>query len=239
MVRLVKKEEYAARRNEILDAAQRIVMETKGYAGMAIQDILDDLQISKGAFYHYFDSKQALLEALIGRMVEEAEPLLTAIVDDPNLPALEKLRRFFDQIVRWKTARRDYLMALLHVWYADENAIVRQKLRATMPTRFSPVLTQVIEQGIEEGVFATAYPGQAGEVVLSLLQDLGDSFAGQLLVYRPEQDELQHIAGMVAAYTDAVEHVLGTPRGSLTLVDPQTIHAWFDPVLEPAPPPPG
>jgi hypothetical protein len=31
---------------------------TKGYEQMTIQDILDDLQISKGAFYHYFGSKK-------------------------------------------------------------------------------------------------------------------------------------------------------------------------------------
>jgi AcrR family transcriptional regulator len=49
MARIVKEEEYAARRNEILDAAQRLVY-TKGYEHMTIQDILDDRHISKGAF---------------------------------------------------------------------------------------------------------------------------------------------------------------------------------------------
>ena len=65
MARIVK--EPAVRRNEILDAAQRLVYR-KGYEQMTIQDILDDLHLSKGAFYHYFDSKQSLLEALIERM---------------------------------------------------------------------------------------------------------------------------------------------------------------------------
>ena len=70
MARIVKEQAYAEKRNEILDVAQRLVY-TKGYEQMTIQDILDDLQISKGAFYHYFDSKQALLEALIERMLQE------------------------------------------------------------------------------------------------------------------------------------------------------------------------
>jgi len=55
---------------EILDVAQRLV-NTKGYEQMTIQDLLDELQISKGAFYHYFGSKQALLEAIIERIVDE------------------------------------------------------------------------------------------------------------------------------------------------------------------------
>ena len=233
MPRVVKELEHAARRKDILDVAQRLVMETKGYEGMSIQDVLDELMISKGAFYHYFNSKGALLEALIERMVEEAEPLLTEIVRDPRLPALEKLQRFFDRAARWKTARKSYLLALLPIWYADENAIVRDKLRTTAPQRFSPLLTQVIGQGIREGVLTAAYPDQAGEVVLSLTQELGDSFARMLLDTDPESSDLDKLASTVAAYTDAIEHVLGAPAGSLTVVHHETIREWFEPTPSP------
>lgn len=39
----------------------------KGYKKLTIRDILDVLQISNGAFYHYFASKSVLLEAIIER----------------------------------------------------------------------------------------------------------------------------------------------------------------------------
>ena len=100
MARIVNEQGYAARRNAILDVAQRLVY-TRGYEQMAIQDVLDELRISKGAFYHYFDSKPALLEALIERMQQEALELLNPIVQDPHLPTLEKLQRFFDTAVQW------------------------------------------------------------------------------------------------------------------------------------------
>src|SRR3954462_785390 len=101
MARSVNEKEYALKRNQILDVTQRLVY-TKGYEQMAIQDILGVLKISKGAFYHYFDSKPAWLEALVDRIGEAAFDLLNPIVHDPPLPALEKLQRFFDTAVRWK-----------------------------------------------------------------------------------------------------------------------------------------
>src|SRR5919204_3346182 len=102
MARILKKEEHTAKRNEILDVALRLVY-SKGYDKMTIQDILDELRISKGAFYHYFDSKADVLEALVERMVvEQVEPLLFSIVQDPHLTALEKLQGYFDTSVRWK-----------------------------------------------------------------------------------------------------------------------------------------
>ena len=62
MARTVDTEAHAVRREAFVDVAQRL-MQTKGYEQMSIQDVLDELDASRGAFYHYFDSKTALLEA--------------------------------------------------------------------------------------------------------------------------------------------------------------------------------
>ena len=224
MVRIVK--EHTVRRNEILDVTQQLVY-TKGYEQMTIQDILDDLQISKGAFYHYFDSKQALLEALIERMGDQAEQLVLPIVYDPKLGALEKLQRFFATLNRWKIAQKGFFLALLRVWYTDDNAIVRQKMLITGAKRIIPLLTAIIRQGIKEGVLTTSYPDQVGGVVFSIIQGLGDTLAGLLLSVDAERDDLRYIERTVAAYTDALERVLGAPGDSLQLVDTETLKEWF------------
>lgn len=226
MPRVVNEEEYAARRNEILDMAQQLVY-TKGYENVTIQDILAGLQISKGAFYHYFGSKQALLEALIERMIDQAEQSLTPIVQDPHLPALEKFHSYFDAAARWKTAQKTYWLALLRTWYADENAIVRQKVFATATTRITPVLTQIIRQGIEENIFSTPFPEQVSEMVYALFQNLGDSFSRLLLSSDRDPDTLSAFENTLAAYMDALERILGAAAGSLHLIDLEMLEAWF------------
>jgi AcrR family transcriptional regulator len=93
MARVINEQDNAARRRDILDAAQRLVF-SKGYEPMTIQDILDALGMSKGAFYHYFDSKAAVLEALISRMRDDAMGVLKPLLDDPALPALDRSGAF-------------------------------------------------------------------------------------------------------------------------------------------------
>ena len=226
MARIVKENERAVKRNEILDAASRFIY-TTGYEQMTIQDILDELQISKGAFYHYFNSKQALLEALIERMYGEVEQVLLPIIEDPDLPALDKLHRYFDTAARWKSTQKTYLLAFLRVWYTDENAIVRQKVLATMLDRISPLLSGIIPQGIQEGVMTTHFPDQAGEIIISLIQSLGDAFARVLLANELKPDDLQRLEGTMQAFNDALERVLGAPRGSLQLIDIETLNEWI------------
>src|SRR6266704_6116501 len=94
MARIVNEAAHAARRNAILDAAQQAV-ETTGYEQMAIADLLGELQISSGAVYHYFDSKPALLSALVERTGDQIEQLVLPVVHDRELVALYKLQCFF------------------------------------------------------------------------------------------------------------------------------------------------
>jgi AcrR family transcriptional regulator len=224
--RTINAQEYEAKRSEILKVAQEL-MYSKGYEQMTIQDILDALQISKGAFYHYFGSKQAVLEALILQMQQEGEQLFRRIVHEPNLPALARLQRSFDVTGRWKTARKDYLLTLLRIWNTDENAILRQKFQSSFVQHLTPLITEVITEAHEEGVVTTPFPDQAGSLVLALILGFGEAVTPLLLARERSAEQLPQAERLVAAYNDALERVLGAPPGALHLMDLLTLHEWF------------
>lgn len=231
MARIVNEAAYAARRNAILDAAQRAIA-TKGYEQMAIADILSELEISSGAFYHYFDSKPALLLALVERMGDQIEQLVLPVVQDATLPALAKLQRFFATIDHWKLAHKRLLLGYLRVWYADENAIVRHKFYAARVKRLARWLEEIIQQGARESVFTTPYPDQAARMIISLLEDLGYAVAELLLAEEHSPDDLARLERVILATTDALERVLGAPTGCLQLAAREGLAQWLDSSLE-------
>lgn len=59
------------RSGELLDCAQRLFF-AHGYNHTTINDIIREAGVSKGAFYHYFPSKEALLEAFAARLARES-----------------------------------------------------------------------------------------------------------------------------------------------------------------------
>jgi AcrR family transcriptional regulator len=228
MARTVNKEEYIAKRNQILDAAQRLVY-TKGYERMTLQDILADLPISSGAFYHYFDSKPAVLEAFIERIRQETEKPLLPIIHDPHLSAIQKIQGFFDTLDRLRIAHKADVVTLGRVWYTDDNAIVRQKVDEAVRQQRAPLLNEIVRQGIREGAFTIAYPDQAGDVILSLLQGMGNAHAKLLLSLDREPDEQRSVEAIVAthaAYMDAIERVLGAPPHSFYRADAEAVNIW-------------
>lgn len=228
MARTVNKEEYTAKRNQILDAAQRLVY-TKGYERTTLQDILAELQISSGAFYHYFDSKPAVLEAFIERIRQETEKPLLPIIHDPQLSAIEKFQGFFDTLDRLRIAHKADVVMLGRVWYTDDNAVVRQKVDQAVREQRAPLLNEIVRQGIREGAFMIAYPDQAGDIILSLLQGMANAHAKLMLSLDREPDQQRSIATIVAihaAYMDAIERVLGVPSHSFYRVDAEALNVW-------------
>ena len=226
MARIVKEDEYASKRKEILEAAQRLIY-TKGYEQVTIQDILAELKISKGAFYHYFGSKHELLEGIIAKLRQDVEIHLTPLLENPHLPALEKLHLYFDTAARWKTGHKDFVLALLDAWYADHNALVRQKVQAATVQWIAPALAQIIRQGIQEGSLSTPYPEQAGSVIMALMNGMGDTAAALLLASELDGEARKKFDLFVAAYTDALERVLGAAPGSIRLIEPAIMDEWF------------
>jgi AcrR family transcriptional regulator len=228
MVRTVNEVARSARRNVILDAAERAI-ETKGYEQMAIADLVSELHISSGAFYHYFDSKPALLEALVERIGDQIEQVVLPIIHDPNISALAKLQRFFAALDQLKLAHQRFVLASLRIWYGDENAIVRQKLYVARVKRLTPWLEEMIRQGIKEGTLTTAYPDQAARMVISLFEDLGYATAEILLAEDHSPDDLLRLARIIEACADGLERLLGAPAGSLPHAKHDVLLEWLSP----------
>jgi AcrR family transcriptional regulator len=229
MARTVNVAEHAARRDEILDAAQRLILAT-GYELLTVQDILNYLQISKGAFYHYFDSKPAVIEALTARLVSDSERTLAPIARNPGMGALEKLQAFFGEIIRWKSERQNLLMAMLPVWYAPDNLAFRLLVDRESAKRLAPLLSAIVRQGVDEGPFATAYPDQAGAIIFAVIQALQDAMAQRLLaaLHRAASSpSVKEIVNTHGAHMEAIERYLGVPAGTLNRVEVKAVKSWI------------
>ncbi|OKH72824.1 hypothetical protein EB73_08275 [Mycobacterium sp. SWH-M3] len=221
MARQVKPEEHAARRREILDVALQL-MHDKGYAAMTIEDVLGALQISKGALYHYFRSKQALLEGVVDQMGEAATARLQHIADAPDQTALDKLHAYFAASYAWKSENATAVATLIRLWHDENNALLRQKLAQGSMRTTAPFLESIIRQGVAEGVFDTDFPHEAAGIITAMGLHLADAFIEAIEADGATGIDISgpRARTAVAAYQQAFERILGLPDGSLTAPGP-------------------
>jgi AcrR family transcriptional regulator len=226
MARTVNATLRTVRRDAFLDVAQRLV-QTKGYEAMSIQDVLDELEASKGAFYHYFDSKQALLEAVVERFADGAMASLAPVLDDPRLPALTKLERVFAGIANLKAEQKELMLAIIEVWNSDGNAIVREKVRRLSERIMIPLFSAVVQQGLDEGTVHVDSPDQTAAVLVSLMLGFQQKATDLFIARQSGAIPFEAVQQSVAAYTEAFDRILGIQKGSLTLTDDKTLRFWF------------
>jgi len=227
VARTVNIEERTVRRDAFVEAATRRI-QAQGYDRMSIQDVLDDTGASRGAFYHYFDSKQALLEAVIDRMGDAAIASMGGALDDPGLSAPEKFDLVFASIANYKATRYDLVMAILEVWLSDDNAIVREKFRRHVAERMAPLLATIIRQGAREGSMTVEDPDAAALVVVSLILGANELAGSLFVAYQAGTASIDSIVATFEAYRAALERILGVANRTLHIVDEDTLRWWFE-----------
>jgi AcrR family transcriptional regulator len=88
----VSEAHLAARREQILDAAQRRFLRN-GFHATSMQDVLAEAGLSAGAVYRYFRSKDEIIAAIAERYSGEMIATLTESIDDPELSLVEVMHR--------------------------------------------------------------------------------------------------------------------------------------------------
>lgn len=230
MVRVVKKAEE--RRTEILDAAQGLFL-SRGYDATTVNDLLNAVGISKGAFYHHFSAKEDVLQALVWRMAEQGLAALSPVIEREDLGPLEKLKIFFTEGQRFRKEHATTLRPLIEVLFRDENLRLRLRGTEQMIELVAPRLARVLEEGAKTGVFDIDDPLETARLVLNLGTLVHEAFATALkLAASSKPDAVTLLCKRVASYERALERLLGIPKHSLSIVDPELMELFLEPVLK-------
>jgi len=226
MARTLNPETYTVKRDVFVDVAQ-LLIQTRGYAGFSVQDVLDAANASKGAFYHYFEAKDQLVDAVVNRMADQAAATVQPMLDDPERSAVDKLEALFQGMAAFKAERKDLVLGILRIWLSDDNVVVREKLRRLVMVRLVPSLEGIVRQGVAEGTFTSRDPDRLARVLATLVQGMSE-LAGELWVARQADTiSLEEVKRTFAAYQESFERIVGVPSGTLRFLDDQTVEFWF------------
>jgi AcrR family transcriptional regulator len=105
-------------REAILEATARLLAE-RSFTDLAVSDILGSAHVSRGTFYFYFDSKQAVLAELVRRAAAQGHTAAEPWLSDPEDPAAA-LRAGITAGARLWQASAPVLRAIVENWRTDE-----------------------------------------------------------------------------------------------------------------------
>jgi AcrR family transcriptional regulator len=131
----------------LYDAALNLFYE-RGYDASSVNDIVAEAGLTKGAFYHYFSSKEELLGVVVNRYLDLLTPSLVDI-RDARLPATIALNRVFEELLKAVADYRTELSVFFEEWrhLPPQIATVTKKKR----DHVEDVLHDILQRGVETG----------------------------------------------------------------------------------------
>ena len=211
-----------ARRSELLAASEKLFY-TKGYENTSVQDILDAVGFSKGGFYHHFDSKLAVLEAICQQRAEELCQSALKAADQPNLTASEKLNTLLASSTLWQSDNPGFVMLLIQAAYCENGALMREKMKASQLSGMKGVLENVLSEGVQSGEFFIDDIETTAELVMRLYMQFADEIAFLLADDDSELQLCEKAIIKTRAYRTAIERTLFAPYGSISLIETKAL----------------
>ncbi len=218
------------RRSELLATAERLFY-TKGYEKTAVQDILTEMNFSKGGFYHHFDSKLSVLEAICelraAECCEQAEEAVAACEGS----AVDQLNAVFRASEMLVSGHQSFVSLLLQVAYREDGALMREKMKRSQMARMHPLLESVLARGIANREFCTADVSGSAQMLLRMFLLFSDEAA--LLLNREDSEEriTEELVRLLNLYRTAIERMLLAPFGSIELLEAKELQLLAQRVL--------
>ncbi len=162
-------------RAKIIESAIRL-FSSRGYTAASVDDICTEAGISKGAFYHHFESKQALFLALLDGWLKTIDDSIEASKDKTAPETFMQMTEAFPYI--FATASGGLPMFLEFWLQASRDKKIWDASIAPY-RRYHKHFTALIKKGVEEGSFVEVDPELAARMIVStamglLLQSLLD-----------------------------------------------------------------
>lgn len=221
MSRTVNKDKTKEQKDHILNMAIRLFNE-KGYDKTTLDEINKISEVSKGTFYHYFKSKEDLLDYFASRMSNDIMPQIQLIALNKNINALTKFNKIIRKIKKYKIFHRHEIKTIFSIMYNDENIKLRHKLISKVKSEYIPLFSKIIKQGKEEGVFKVDDPFMAAEILMNVSVAAADSFAPIIKAGKINLASVKEFLKKAKAYKEVLRRILGIEQGSLDIFDKST-----------------
>jgi AcrR family transcriptional regulator len=145
---------------------------TFGVAGTSVDDIVRAANVAKGTFYLYFESKDAIVDAVAEQMVEQVGEAIEAAGTDTTLDAVARIRALATTMAN--VGRSSHERDLVEIFHRPENRAVHDRMTDQIMERLAPTIEAIVADGIAEGSFRAQDPRLAAAFVLGSFSRIHD-----------------------------------------------------------------
>ena len=185
------------RKQELLRIAYNMFL-SRGYENTSVDEIIAEAQIAKGTYYYYFPSKEKMLEDVIEMMIEGETETARQIIGS-DMPVPQKIVAVITSI-KPAEAEQTIKDALMQ----PENVLMHDKVKKKLIEVITPLLSDVIEEGVDKGIF--------------VCDNIPERVRMLLVISNATFNERSFTERDIIVFIDMTEKLLGADKGTMSFI---------------------
>ncbi len=185
------------RKKELLKIAYDMFL-TQGYENTSIDEIIEKAQIAKGTYYYHFQSKEQMLEEVIDMMIDSEREMAEQIIRT-DIPVPQKIVGILTSM---KPSEEE--QPVKNALFQPENVLMHYKVRQKLINVITPLLSEVIKEGVDEGIFECENIPERVKMLLIISDSTFNEGAFS------EKD--------ISVFIDMTEKLLGAESGTMSFI---------------------
>lgn len=159
---------FAVQKQELIEIAFSLFSE-KGYEQTTIREVMKKTGLTNPVMYHYFKSKEELLNAAIDYGIIQYTEQLEKTLE--GMPVTEKMLLFTSGI----DYENDYFAQIVTMRNQNPNSFASYRIREKLIHAYIPIMENIILDGVKEGIYQMTYPRQSAEFMVLLVKSIYDT----------------------------------------------------------------
>ena len=185
------------RKKELLNIAYDMFL-TRGYENTHVDEIIEKAQIAKGTYYYYFQSKEQMLEEVIDMMIENETERASQIIR-MDIPVPQKIVGI---VASMKPTEEE--QPVKNALFQPKNVLMHYKVRQKLICVPTPLLSEVIGEGVKEGIFEC--------------ENIPERVKMLLIISDSTFNEGTFSEKDISVFIDMTEKLLGAENGTMSFI---------------------
>ena len=185
------------RKKELLNIAYDMFL-TRGYENTHVDEIIEKAQIAKGTYYYYFKSKEQMLEEVIDMMIENETERASQIIR-MDIPVPQKIVWI---VASMKPTEEE--QPVKNALFQPKNVLMHYKVRQKLICVLTPLLSEVIGEGVKEGIFEC--------------ENIPERVKMLLIISDSTFNEGTFSEKDISVFIDMTEKLLGAENGTMSFI---------------------
>jgi AcrR family transcriptional regulator len=212
MSRVRKQEEYEAKKSRIVRESIAL-LDKIGYEKFSINKVITSTGMTKGAFFHYFKSKNELIEEIANIFLLPMARSLDEIANDKTILPKQKILMMADSVSEIKGTNTKTTQQLVRLLAKDENKGIAGIISEKSIEIFLPIYEKVMIEGNECGQFNIPYPNGSAFIYFNVLASINREIGAVLVSKTVDKERFLKLKEKLSAFEDYAKSLFNFNNG--------------------------